>query len=61
MQLEIQLIPPKPVRLPFSYQHALAGAVYAAMTAGNNLLAADVHDGAQKRNRIKMFSLFIEI
>ena len=55
MQLEVQLFPETPVRLPFSYYDKLGAALYSAIEQGDKPFSADLHDGDSHKNRIKMF------
>ncbi|MDD4736928.1 MAG: CRISPR-associated endoribonuclease Cas6 [Kiritimatiellae bacterium] len=55
MQAVITLIPESPVFFDFNYYPRLAAALYAAIRAADVEFADVLHDGAEHKNRIKLF------
>ncbi len=55
MQIAVTLTPETPVCLPFSYFPRMSAALYVALGKADSALATDLHEGADHRNRIKLF------
>ena len=57
MQILISLYPDFPVRLPFSYYHALSAGIYEILNSMDEKFAKDLHDGPLNVNRIKLLTI----